>query len=203
MRNFANPWRIFSLNDESGSVICDYPNGVRKPQIPISYCEETMTGFEYQMAGLLISEGMVDEGLEVVKAVRDRHNGSNRNPWTEFECGSNYARSMASFALLPIFSGFKFDVPNKKIGFNPISDSKNFKCLWSLDSGWGYVKITDKKTTVKILEGYLNLSELELPFANSIQNLKIDGKSTEFQFESGNVRFKESKITESIDLKNN
>ncbi len=203
MRNFANPWRIFSLNDESGSVICEYPEGAQKPKIPVPYCEETMTGFEYQMAGLLISEGMVDEGLEVVRAVRDRYNGSNRNPWNEFECGSNYARSMASFALLPIFSGFRFDLPNKKIGFNPVAKVKNFKCLWSLDSGWGYVKITDKKTTVKILEGYLNLSELELAFAKSVHNLKIDGKPAAFQFESGNVSFKECKITEKIELQYN
>ena len=31
MRTFANPWRIFSLNDETGSVICDYPEGSKKP----------------------------------------------------------------------------------------------------------------------------------------------------------------------------
>ena len=46
------------------------------------------------------------EGVTVVKAVRDRHDGIRRNPWNEFECGSNYARSMASYALLNAFSGF-------------------------------------------------------------------------------------------------
>jgi hypothetical protein len=45
MRNFANPWRIFSLNDDAGTVICDYPEGAKKPKIPVPYCEETMHGF--------------------------------------------------------------------------------------------------------------------------------------------------------------
>ena len=42
--------------DEAGAVICDYPKGSQKPVIPIPYCEECMTGFEYAFAGLLISE---------------------------------------------------------------------------------------------------------------------------------------------------
>ena len=30
MRNFANPWRIFALNDDAGTVFCDYPEGTKK-----------------------------------------------------------------------------------------------------------------------------------------------------------------------------
>ena len=127
MRNFANPWRIFALNDDAGTVICDYPEGTKKPTIPVPYCEETMHGFEYAFAGLLISRGFVNEGLSVVRAVRQRYRGYNRNPWNEMECGSNYARSMASFALLPIFSGMKFDLPHGELGFDPIGEKDGFK----------------------------------------------------------------------------
>lgn len=133
MRDFANSWRIFSLEDEAGSVICAYPDGTKKPEIPIPYCEETMTGFEYSFAGLLCSEGKTDDGFKVVKAIRDRFDGKKRNPWNEFECGSNYARSMASYALVPILSGFEFDMPHGHIGFNPYKKD-NFKCIWSLDN---------------------------------------------------------------------
>ena len=136
MRDFVNPWRIFALNDDAGSVICDYPEGAYKPRIPIPYCEESMHGFEYQLAGLLISEGFVDEGLRCAKAVRDKYNGENRNPFNEIECGNNYARSMASFALIPILSGFIFDMPHGKIGFNPKLGG-NFRSVWSLDGVWG------------------------------------------------------------------
>lgn len=72
LRDFANMWRIFALNDEGGTIMCDYPEGSYKPIIPVPYCEECMTGFEYAFAGLLISEGFVEDGLKVVCAVRDR-----------------------------------------------------------------------------------------------------------------------------------
>ena len=85
MRNFVNPWRNFCVNDEAGTVICSYPEDTRKPAIPITYCEETMHGFEYAFGGLLISEGLVEEGLRVVRAVRDRYRGHNRNPWNDIE----------------------------------------------------------------------------------------------------------------------
>lgn len=144
MRDFANPWRIFALNGEGGAIISDYPKGSRKPAIPIPYCEESMHGFEYQLAGLMISEGMIDEGLTLVRAVRDRYDGEKRNPWNEIECGSNYARSMASFALIPIFSGFKFDLPKGKIRFNPLVRRENFKCFWAAVKNFpGYSVVTD------------------------------------------------------------
>lgn len=198
MRNLTNPWRIFALNDEAGTIICDYPERVRKPKIPICYCEEAMHGFEYQLAGLLIGEGLVNEGIKTVRAVRDRYRGYNRNPWNEIECGSNYARSMASFALLPILSGFMFDLPNGRIGFNPVEKREYFRSLWSLGTGWGNVIIDGEKTEISIIDGELRLSSLCLPYLKKAKLLIIDGKKTEFAFSEGTVAFSECTVTEKI-----
>jgi len=157
MRDFPNAWRIFSLNDEAGAVICDYPDGTYKPVIPIPYCEETMHGFEYQLAGLMISEGMYDEGLEIIKSVRDRYDGKKRNPWNEIECGNNYARSMASFSFLPIISGFKFD--GGKVEFNPMIDG-DCRFFWSVDSAWGEYIREDGKVTINVIEGDTGITRL-------------------------------------------
>ena len=199
MRDFVNPWRVFSLNDESGTVICDYPEGVNTPKIPIAYCEETMTGFEYSFAGLLCSRNMVEEGVKVAAAVRDRFDGKKRNPWNEFECGSNYARSMSSYALIPILSGFEFDMPNKYIGFNPYIKDK-FNCIWSIEGAWGEFRLTDNKATLLLIEGELSLSYFGLKFCDNISSLSIDGNTADFKFENGVVRFKETKISEKIEL---
>ena len=43
-----------------------------------------------------VYDGLVDEGLEIVRAVRARHDGARRNPWNEVECGNHYARSLAT-----------------------------------------------------------------------------------------------------------
>lgn len=185
MRDFANPWRVFSLNDESGSVICVYPDGANKPKIPIPYCEETMTGFEYSFAGLLCSRNMIDEGFRVATAVRDRFDGKKRNPWNEFECGSNYARSMASFALIPILSGFKFDMPNKKIGFKPKRDGKYF---WSVDGAWGTVDCGKEKYILTLLGGEIQLNSFVTGF-DSVSKVAVNGAEVPFSRKGDTVNF--------------
>ena len=199
MRDFANPWRVFSLNDESGSVICVYPDGANKPKIPIPYCEETMTGFEYSFAGLLCSRNMIDDGIKAVSAVRDRFDGKKRNPWNEFECGSNYARSMASYALIPILSGFEFDMPKKYIGFKPYVKDK-FNAIWSIEGAWGEFILDENKVTVTVNEGKLLLSAFGLKFSNTVSSLKIDGKCVDFKFENGIIYFEETTISQNMEL---
>lgn len=200
LRNYPNPFRLYGLNDESGSVICEYPQHVNKPFIPVPYCNECMHGFEYQFAGLLMSEGYIDEGIKVVKSIRDRYNGENRNPFNEMECGSNYARSMASFAILPILSGFVFDLPNKKIGFNPKVNKDNFKAFFSLGTGWGNVEI-NSSTTINLKEGSLTLTTLEFPYLSKAEKLIIDGKETAFEFKDGCLSFDETTVYNSIKIK--
>lgn len=200
MRNFANPWRIFCLNDEAGAVMCAYPENAEKPAIPVPYCEENMTGFEYAFAGLLIAAGKIEDGLKVIKAVRDRYDGKKRNPWNEIECGSNYARSMASFALLPIFSGFEFDLSKGHIGFAPIENKDNFKCLFSVGTGWGYFERTSSTATVKLLGGRLTLKTLGAKFAQKVTSVSIDGKATDFDFEGGVISFGAQTVTDKIEI---
>ena len=93
-----------------------------------------MYGFEYQAAASMILYGKIEQGLELVKAIRDRHNGENRNPWNEMECGSNYARSMASYSLLLALNGFSFDMTQNSIGFAPRICRDEFSTLWALDN---------------------------------------------------------------------
>ncbi len=112
-------------------------------------------------------------------AVRDRYNGTKRNPWNEFECGSNYARSMASYALLLAFSGFEYDMYNKSIGFSPI-DKGDFNCLWSLDSGWGEVDISAKKIELKVLYGELSLNSYTQGDDKVVSKVTVDGNEVEF-----------------------
>ena len=199
VRTVTNPWRNFAVNDESGTVICDFPDGTSKPKIPVPYCEETMTGFEYSFAGLLLSQGRLEDGMKVISAIRDRFNGSNRNPWNEFECGSNYARSMASFALIPILSGFEFDMPNNHIGFSPYK-TDSFNCIWSLADAWGNIEIIDKSVKINILEGGLFLKSVGLKFCNNITNTKIDGKNIDFTFSDGIIKFELTQITDCMEI---
>ncbi|MDQ1256625.1 MAG: non-lysosomal glucosylceramidase, partial [Candidatus Hydrogenedentes bacterium] len=90
----ANAQRVYAINGDAGLLLCSWPNGGR-PAVPFPYSDEVWTGIEYQVASHCIVEGLVKEGLTIVKGARGRHDGIRRNPWDEFECGHHYARAMS------------------------------------------------------------------------------------------------------------
>lgn len=186
MRGHYNTFRLFAVNDETGAVICTFPPEIKTPAIPIPYAQESMHGFEYALAGLMISEGMVAQGMEIVTTVRNRYRGWNRNPFNEIECGSNYARSMASFALLPIFSGFMFNLPEGEIGFDPVLIG-DFQAPWFLDCAWGEFIKRDDETVLTVFDGNLKLKSLILPYLENVVSVLVDGESLPFSFENGRL----------------
>ena len=159
-----------------------------------------MTGFEYAFAGLLISEGFVKEGLQAVYAIRDRYDGAKRNPWNEIECGNNYARAMASFALLPIFSGFTFDLPRKHIGFAPI-ETGDFRAFWSLGTAWGNFVRTEVGAAIEIYDGSLTLSSLTLDGISEVSAVVVDGTPVAFAKENETLRFETVAVRDKIEVK--
>jgi len=140
--------RTYVLPDEKGLLICSWPKGGR-PKIPFGFSSEVWTGTEYQVAAHLIYEGLIDEGLTIVKAVRERHDGYRRNPWNEVECGYHYVRSMSSWAVLLALSGFRYDMVEGRISFKPVINQENFFTFWSTGKAWGtYTQKKDPQTGV-------------------------------------------------------
>ena len=158
MEDHVNVQRTYALNQEKGLVLCSWPQGSR-PKLPFVYSDEVWSGIEYQVAAHLIFEGFVEEGLAVVKAVRERYNGYDWNPWSEVECGNHYVRSMASWSVLVALSGYQFDLVNNTIGFAPVIHQDDFRCFFSNAKNWGvYSQKRDPKsgkleTKVEILYG--------------------------------------------------
>ena len=128
--------RGFAYPDEGGLTLCSWPHGGRPAQ-PFVYSDEVWTGIEYQMATQLIYQGDIDEAMNIVKSIRHRYNGERRSPYNEIECGNHYARSMAAWGMLVAISGYTFDLPNDKIGFNPVVSADDFKCFYSNGKSWG------------------------------------------------------------------
>lgn len=93
-----NNMRTYCAGEEAGLLMGSWPRGREK--IPFPYFGEVMTGFEYVAAAEMIFQGLDNDAVKVVKAIRDRHEGLKRNPFNEPECGHNYARSMASWNCL-------------------------------------------------------------------------------------------------------
>jgi uncharacterized protein (DUF608 family) len=133
--------RTYALNGESGLVLCSWPNGGR-PRIPFVYSDEVWTGIEYQVATHLIIEGFLDEGLTMVRAVRDRHDGRRRNPWNEVECGNHYARSLASWGLVVALAGADYDAHAGTLTFRPRLDlDGDVRLPFTTGTGWGELRL--------------------------------------------------------------
>jgi hypothetical protein len=199
VRNLANTFRNFSLNDEAGTIICSYPNPKKTPTIPILYSTETMTGFEYALGGLMLSQGFIAEGEEIIKAVRDRHDGEKRNPWSEFECGHNYARSMASYALLLIYSGFSFDMTKKHIGFQPVKEG-NCNYFWSVGNSYGNVQLKETEQTLFVIGDALALSSFGLRDDKKVVSVTVDGESVSFEQKDTIVFFAEQNVRSALTI---
>ena len=103
------------------------------------------------------------------------------------ECGSNYARSMASYALLPIYSGFVFDMPRRRMGFKPLTGAGRF--FWSLEGAWGTVEIGADNIRLNVLSGDLTLERFVTDKANRVKAAQLDGAPAAFSIEGEDVVF--------------
>lgn len=149
-----NPCRNYAYEDEGGLLVASYPEGVRQPMVAAPYAEEVWTGIEYMSASHMIMHGLVDEGLDVVRAARDRHTGERRNPWNDIECGSYYARSMSAWQLVNAWAGFHADLVAGTLSFSP-AVAGDQTLFWSAGDAFGQLVIEDGEARLEVLGGAL------------------------------------------------
>jgi hypothetical protein len=161
MFDHFNNMRSYALGDEKALLMASYPKGNR-PKVPFPYWSEVMTGFEYTAGAGMLYEGMEDEGKAVIKNIRNRYDGSKRNPFDEAECGHHYARAMASWASIIAESGFGYSAVDKSIQFT----DKPGTYFWSNGTSWGTCTIENQegknKVTFKVLSGNIVLDTFKL-----------------------------------------
>jgi uncharacterized protein (DUF608 family) len=156
-----NNMRTFAVADETALVMADYPK--ERPAKPFPYFGEAMTGFEYVAAVGLMQEGMEEEGLRVVRAVRGRYDGARRSPFDEAECGHHYARAMASWAAVLALTGFRWSAVTGTLELLP----RPGRHFWSNGSAWGTVVLEKNgerafRLALSVAEGELSLAEVRL-----------------------------------------
>lgn len=158
LSDHANPQRpSYAFGDDGGLLLCSWPRG-GKLSLPFVYSDEVWTGIEYQVASHLMLYGNVEEGLQIVRACRDRYDGSVRNPFNEYECGSWYARALASYGLLQGLTGVRYDAVDKTL----YVDSKvgDFKSFISTETGFGNVTFQNGKAAVHAVSGSIQVDKI-------------------------------------------
>jgi len=149
-----NNMRSYVFADERALLMASWPKG--RLEVPFPYFGEAMTGFEYTAAVGMIFEGMDSDALKCVEAIRERFDGAKRNPFSEPECGHHYARSMASWALIPALGRFQYSGVNQSFAITG-ADGRWF---WSNGSAWGTVDNQAGISVLEVIEGSLDLRSI-------------------------------------------
>jgi uncharacterized protein (DUF608 family) len=180
LAHHASVQRVYALNDEAGLVVLDFTKGTR-PEVPMPYYAEVWTGLEYSVAALMMSHGMVDEGIEIIRNARNRYDGEKANPYDETEYGRHYARPMASWAAVPVLSGFRYDARAGSLEIAPRLSHARFQCFWSAPCAWGSFELAPRALSLAPAAGVISLKELALapPFQGAPRNLKVTCGGTE------------------------
>jgi hypothetical protein len=159
LADHANPQRpSFALGHEGGLLLCTWPRG-GELAIPFVYSDEVWTGIEYQVASHLMLEGMVEQGLEIVRVCRDRYDGAVRNPFDEYECGHWYARALSSYGLLQGLTGARYDALDKTLHI----DSKigdDFRSFLATAGGFGTVGLERGEPFLEVRQGAIEVARV-------------------------------------------
>lgn len=161
MANHFNNMRSYALGDESALLMASFPYG--RPEVPFPYYSEVMTGFEYTAANGMLYEGMHEEGLRVIRNIRNRYDGRKRSPFDEAECGHHYARAMTAYGAMLALTGFHYSAVNQRMKFNALEGSH----FWANGSTYGTIEQHNlgQSTKIKITvlgEKPLVIKEFEL-----------------------------------------
>ena len=104
-----------------------------------------------EAAAEMVYAGFRADALKVAAAIRARHDGAKRNPFSEPECGRYYARSMASWGLLNAWGGFTYNGSAREMSFADIPGT----CFWANGSAFGTATVKDGAVTLNVIEGEL------------------------------------------------
>ena len=192
-REHYKPGRWYAMAGEAGLLMCSFPRddwdyaqarGKGKAEWAAGYFNECMNGFEYQVAGHMVWEGMPLEGFAITRAVHDRYHPLRRNPYNEIECGDHYARSMASYGVYLAACGFEHHGPKAHIGFAPRITPENFKAAFTSAEGWGAFSQTAQGAEIAVKFGKLRVKTIALAFpAAKSAAVTLAGKTVECRHE--------------------
>ncbi|MEP4077174.1 GH116 family glycosyl hydrolase [Haloferula sp.] len=167
--------------DDGGMKMITWPNDPQ-PIPGMKYGDEVMTGFEYGAAVSLIQNGMLKEGLMVIKIIFDRYNGRLRtegvskvkngpwgysgNPFGDDECGKFYGRSLSVWSALLALQGFQYDGPKGNVTFRPVLTPEEHSSFFTVADGYGLysqkISTNEFRASLNIAEGEVSLNQITL-----------------------------------------
>jgi len=156
----------------------------------------------------LIQNGMLKEGLMVIKIIYDRYNGRLRtegvskvkngpwgysgNPFGDDECGKFYGRSLSVWSALLALQGFHYDGPKGEIAFRPVLTPEDHSSFFTAAEGYGLYSqrrsVNQMDVSMSIAEGQVSLKRVILQVAEGKQaqsaKVQVGGRTVSAKLET-------------------
>ena len=132
------------------------------------------TGTEYAVAAMMINEGLIREGLLVIKDVHERH-AREGSQYSHYECGPHYYRPMGVWSIISYFQRVNYNIVERALVISS-SDLKSYSGLFLVPNAWGSVKagVSGKVQIIMLTlkSGQLDFSRLMFP-GHGISDIKV------------------------------
>ena len=182
MTGFKQSPRAFAGDGDKGLLIVTWPKGGRPGHVML-YSDEVWTGIEYQVAGHMIYEGMIEEAYAIIKGARDRYDGIprapiGRNPWNEIECGGHYARAMSNWSLLTGAVRLRVRRPDQDATLHAAGHAGEVQVVLRRAGRLGLAANRAKQTRqpvdeIRVVEGRLPLAEVQLATPANVKSMVV------------------------------
>lgn len=155
---------------EQGLRNCQWPGDAFLHDVPadcwVDQANTCWTGVELAFASLLIYEGLVSEGLELVRNVDDRHRRWGIY-WDHQEFGGHYFRPMSAWGV--IHAALGFSAVDGVLTFDPKVTDENGDCrlFFVTADGYGRFERDAEGVALRVLSGRLRLRRLRVRAACS------------------------------------
>ncbi|MCL5283575.1 MAG: GH116 family glycosyl hydrolase [Armatimonadetes bacterium] len=151
---------IYTRNRQNGSIINGWWPNPAEAMPRGGQWSAVWSGVEYALASNMIYNGMVEQGLQVVREVQDRYLKMGR-PWNHFECGNHYFRPMSIWTVLMAIQGFHYSAPEGWIAFSPRVAPTDHRSVFTTPVCWGIIMQSSAAQTIELVEGELPLRSVK------------------------------------------
>jgi uncharacterized protein (DUF608 family) len=150
------------------------------------------SGTEYATAVLLLQQGLVDEGLAIIRDVYERYEQAGQT-WDHQECGGHYYRAMVIWLAWLALGGIFYDAPRQMLTIKPAAQTADGR--WRqplvLPGFWGTLECSMEERLCRLVgqEGRLSLSQLALPGEIRGARVLLDNTPIAVSFQQDRLHF--------------
>jgi hypothetical protein len=107
----------------------------------------------------LVLMGEMGKGLEIVRSLRGRYRGRDRNPFDEYEGGHRYGRVLAGYGMSQGLAGAHYDAVSGTLTLAPriVGD---FRSFLATPTGCGTVGVRNGEPFVDVSAGEIPYREI-------------------------------------------